>query len=318
MKPNTREALVWITDILMRHQISFQITGGLAVQVYGSTRELADVDIEIPEDDFAKIRDEVASYITFGPGQHKSELWDLFLMTLNYQGQEIDISGAHHTKIFSKTDNCWVTLNVDLSKVAYVDIDGLNLPVIPRDDLIAYKKILARPVDLLDVAHLENSKLDKNRITIRPYKEEDAKFLVSIFFNTIHKINAKDYTPEQINAWAPTSIIDFESWDKKWQKLPPISATLDHKIVGFAEFEENGHIDCFYCHHEYQGCGIGSALMNAIESKARRIKVNKLFAEVSITARPFFEAKGFVTIKEQSVKIREIALTNFLMEKILT
>lgn len=36
------------------------------------------------------------------------------------------------------------------------------------------------------------------------------------------------------------------------------------QIVGFAEFEPNGHIDCFYCHHEWIGKGIISALMKEI------------------------------------------------------
>ena len=157
MNSNTREALVWISEILKRHRIPFQITGGLAVQAYGSSRPLADIDIEIAEDDFNTIMHEVAAHITFGPAIYKSELWDLYLMTLNYQGQEIDISGAHQTKIFNKVENCWVTLMVNLSKAVYVDIDGLNLPVIPRHELIAYKKILSRPVDLIDLAFLEEA-----------------------------------------------------------------------------------------------------------------------------------------------------------------
>lgn len=157
-----------------------------------------------------------------------------------------------------------------------------------------------------------------SKILIRTYEEQDAPFLAAIYFNTIHKINARDYSPKQINAWAPTSSLETEGWIKKWRKLSPIIAILDHKIVGFVEFEETGHIDCFYCHHEYQGCGVGTALINAIESKARKNNINKLFAEVSITARPFFEAQGFNVIKEQCVEIRGVTLTNFVMEKFIS
>lgn len=155
-----------------------------------------------------------------------------------------------------------------------------------------------------------------NNVLIRSYRDDDAPFLAAIYFNTIHNINAKDYSPEQINAWAPTSSLDADDWRKKWRRLLPIIATLDQKVVGFAEFEENGHIDCFYCHHEYQGCGIGSALMKAVEDKAREFNINRLYSEVSITARPFFEAKGFRVVKEQSVNLRGVVLTNFIMEKI--
>lgn len=156
------------------------------------------------------------------------------------------------------------------------------------------------------------------KIVIRLYNEADASALAAIYFNTIHNINSKDYSPEQINAWAPVSSLETDGWMRKWQKLIPIVATIDNKVVGFAELESNGHIDCFYCHHEYQGCGVGSALLNEVENSARKNKLNKLFAEVSITARPFFEAKGFTVKKQQAVVFREVEFTNFVMEKLLS
>jgi putative acetyltransferase len=154
-----------------------------------------------------------------------------------------------------------------------------------------------------------------NNITTRSYNEADAPFLAAIYYHTIHNINAKDYSAAQLDAWAPNSSLATEDWIRKWLRLPPIIAVINNIIVGFAEFEDNGHIDCFYCHDEYQGCGVGSALMREIESRAKKNKIDKIFAEVSITARPFFEAKGFVVKKEQSVLIRGMELTNFVMEK---
>ncbi len=152
---NTKKALIWITNILKNHAICFQITGGLAARVYGSTRKLIDIDIDISEKDFEKIREEVKPFIIFGPSHFKSENWDLFLMTLNYDGQEIDLSAVENTRIYDNKNKIWVEIITDFSKVQYKDIDGLMLPVIEREALMAYKKILARPVDLLDLKYLE-------------------------------------------------------------------------------------------------------------------------------------------------------------------
>jgi putative acetyltransferase len=58
-----------------------------------------------------------------------------------------------------------------------------------------------------------------NKITIRPYTETDAPFLAAIYFHTIHKINAKDYSSEQLDAWAPNCSLETEGWMRKWQKL---------------------------------------------------------------------------------------------------
>jgi hypothetical protein len=81
-KENTIEALRWVVDILKNNNVSFQLTGGFAAKLYGSTRELADIDIDIEENGFEKIFDEVKDYIIYGPKQYKDDNWDLMLMTL--------------------------------------------------------------------------------------------------------------------------------------------------------------------------------------------------------------------------------------------
>ncbi len=160
------------------------------------------------------------------------------------------------------------------------------------------------------------SSIMKNQITIKLYKESDSQALANIYYNTIHHINSKDYSKEQIEAWAPKSCLELEGWQKKWKKLPPIVARCNDIIVGFAEFENNGHIDCFYVHHECQGNGVGSALIGEIIKQAKIKNVSRIFSEVSITAKPFFEKMGFIVAKEQLVNIRGVELKNFVMEKI--
>lgn len=152
-------------------------------------------------------------------------------------------------------------------------------------------------------------------VVIRDYQADDAQDLANIYYNTIHSYNSKDYSQEQVNAWAPESSLEKTGWAKKFEHTKPLVATCDNLIVGFAEFEQDGHIDCFYCHHHWIGYGIGSALMNAIFEKAKQKKITRIYAEVSITARPFFEKYGFITVKEQTVVLRGVQLTNYKMEK---
>jgi GNAT superfamily N-acetyltransferase/aminoglycoside phosphotransferase (APT) family kinase protein len=159
-----------------------------------------------------------------------------------------------------------------------------------------------------------NKMNERRKVQVRCYQDGDAKHIASIFYNTVHTVNAKDYTKEQLNAWAPY-YDNYAVWQEKYAKLNPFVATIDGTIVGFAEFEPNGHIDCFYVHHEFQGAGVGTALMGEIEMEAREKLLPRIYAEVSITARPFFVSKGFQVIKQQTVGIRDIELTNFLMEK---
>jgi len=156
----------------------------------------------------------------------------------------------------------------------------------------------------------------KSTIKIRKYYLEDAKALMDIFFNTIHKVNIKDYTQAQVDAWAPEEKYKIEDWEKRFSRTNPIIATIDDKIVGFAEFENNGHIDCFYCHHEWINKGVGSALMDEIFYRAKNNNITKIFVESSITAKPFFEKKGFVVLSEQKIIRKGVELSNYKMELI--
>ena len=152
-------------------------------------------------------------------------------------------------------------------------------------------------------------------IIVRSYDEQDTEELAKIYYHTIHNINCRDYTKEQLDVWAPETSLQPQGWLKKFQRTNPFVATANEQIVGFAEFEPNGHIDCFYCHYEWVGKGVGSALLNAINEKALEFGVDKIFAEVSITAKPFFEKNEFKVIRKQEVEREGLKLVNFQMEK---
>lgn len=155
-------------------------------------------------------------------------------------------------------------------------------------------------------------------MTIREAIRGDARQIVRIFHDTVHMVNTQDYTTEQVNAWSPV-VPDTDEWAKrKFPTRTTFVADDNGTIAGFGELENNGHVDCFYCHHAYQRRGVGSAILCRIEDKARTLRLMRLFTESSITARPFFETRGFVVVKQQSVICRGVALTNFVMEKTLT
>ena len=140
-------ALQWITDILKKHQIPFQVTGGLAAHAYGATRPINDIDIDIPEDRFPEILDEVRPYIIDPPTRYHNKVWDVYLMTLHYLGQEIDIGGADTTRIMDEKTNIWHEAKANLTKTEIKNVFGIEVPVVRREDLIEYKSWLALPGD---------------------------------------------------------------------------------------------------------------------------------------------------------------------------
>ena len=153
---------------------------------------------------------------------------------------------------------------------------------------------------------------------VRLATPEDVPQIVRLFYDTVHLVNARDYTSAQVHAWAP-DVPDPEQWIS--MRLPTRITFVadDHgTVAGFGELERNGHIDCLYCHHAYQRQGVGAAIYRRIEEQARALSIARLFAEASITARPFFERQGFSLVRQQTVVRQGAELTNFVMEKILS
>ena len=153
---------------------------------------------------------------------------------------------------------------------------------------------------------------------LRRYKEEDTAALNSIYYDTIHSINKRDYTPEELEAWAPSDPYTEEKKRKdieRFRSINPFVAVEGDVPIGFAELEDEGHINCFYVHHDHQGKGAGSMLMDACIKEAKRLGYSRLHAEVSITAKPFFLKKGFSVIRPNLSEIRGMSLKNYIMEK---
>jgi len=136
---------------------------------------------------------------------------------------------------------------------------------------------------------------------VRSYQLGEERAIWRVYYGSTRNIVGREYTREQVERWAPDSF-DMENWKKRLAQKNPFVALIADKIVGFAELEPDGHIDRFYCHHKFQRQGIGSALMREVLAEAGRMGVTRLFAEVSITARDFFLAKGF-TIDEETNNI---------------
>jgi putative acetyltransferase len=124
------------------------------------------------------------------------------------------------------------------------------------------------------------------------------------------------YSLEQVTAWAPDEV-DVNAWLLRWAARQTFVAELDAVPVGFTELEPNGHLDMIYVHPLHQGQGIASALLARVEHVVRQDNVTRLFTESSITARPFFERRGFRVLVPQVVSIRGQQLVNYQMEKAL-
>ena len=145
---------------------------------------------------------------------------------------------------------------------------------------------------------------------IRRYKQSDCKELSELFYNTVHNVNAKDYTEEQLNVWA-TGQVDLKNWNLSLQEHYSIVVVENDVIVGFGDIDKTGYLDRLFVHVNYQGKGIACAICDQLE----QFVVGTITTHASITARPFFEKRDYKVVKEQQVERQETFLTNYVMVK---
>lgn len=146
---------------------------------------------------------------------------------------------------------------------------------------------------------------------IREYKPSDCECLAELFYQTVHSVNAMDYTEKQLNVWA-TGSVDLKKWNKSFLEHHTIVAISNNEIVGFGDIDKSGYLDRLYVHKDFQKQGIASAICDELENS---VKEKHITTHASITAKPFFQNRGYRVIREQEVIRQGISLTNYVMMK---
>ena len=90
---------------------------------------------------------------------------------------------------------------------------------------------------------------------LREYKSTDCEQIAQLFYNTVYSVNVKNYTEEQLNAWA-TGSVDLQEWNHSFLNHKTVVAVEDDEVVGFGDIDQYGYLARLYVHINYQGMGI--------------------------------------------------------------
>ena len=131
------------------------------------------------------------------------------------------------------------------------------------------------------------------QIILSEYRPGEAAALVRLFYNTVHSVCLGDYTQEQVDAWADGTA-DPAVWEQSFLR----HQTLVARIGG-----------------DFQRQGVATALAQALEQRAAEKGFSRITVHASVTARPFFEKRGWRVVREQQVERKGVFLTNYIMEK---
>jgi len=144
----------------------------------------------------------------------------------------------------------------------------------------------------------------------------DLPEMQKLYAETIQAVCINDYSQQQIDVWKATAE-NTERWTNVVNEQLAVVAEKNYKLIGFGTLRDGNYIDFFYIHKDFQGQGIADKILSQLETHALKSGNFNLTSDVSITAKPFFEKKGFLVVKEQKNLRKGVELINYKMSKTL-
>jgi hypothetical protein len=147
--PKQLDVIVYFVDALKRANFGYQITGGLAGNIYGSRWPLHDVDIEISIKDMDAVAELFKEFIIIKPRDYEDKEFRMRLMILEKDSVAVDISAVED--FYVRCAGSWLKVETDLKGAQDVTWKGMQVKVQPLKDIISYKELLGRIDDVADL-----------------------------------------------------------------------------------------------------------------------------------------------------------------------
>jgi putative acetyltransferase len=152
---------------------------------------------------------------------------------------------------------------------------------------------------------------------LRPFLPADTIELRELFAQSIEELTQEEYDEDQRTAWAATAA-DGAEFAKRLGSMVTLVVQIDGEYAGFGSLKDNKVLDMLFVHPFHAGEGVGTALADALERIAAARGGTEISVDASETASTFFEERGYVATRRNSVPLDDQWLTNTTMTKKLT
>lgn len=308
------DAARWIAGVLADEDVPYMVVGGLAARAHGAPRPLVDIDLYVPRDALDVIARVAGDHVTRAPARHVGEQWDLVYMALEYAGQRIELGAAEGVRIRRSTEDPWTPKDVDLGSAVPMETGlGVVMPVMPRADLVAYKRLLDRDVDREDVAAISGTEtVHPEGLAIAPLVREDLDVVARVWSRADAALWGRPL-PEVASEAAVDELRRRLDDERGWGLV----ARAGREVVGVVRLTDArsdrgagpsipglAHLGSLGVEPTRWGAGIGTALVAASEvsALARGYEAVQLVVhDTNLRARSLYHRMGWIETDDRLV-----------------
>lgn len=132
---------------------------------------------------------------------------------------------------------------------------------------------------------------------IRAFDEADVAALRRLISETIDISYAPIYPPKALDFFKAFHAEEIIL--ERAQRGTVLVAEVDRDLIATGSLH-NGEIFAVFVHPDYQGAGLGKALMARLEKDARAAGVTESVLSVSLPSKRFYEGLGYEIVEERS------------------
>lgn len=138
---------------------------------------------------------------------------------------------------------------------------------------------------------------------IRAFRDSDTDTLIELFKRSVLELGPAKYSADAVRAWAGGEK-DVNRWRRRMAAAETFVAECDGEILGWIEFERDGHLDMLYCSPTAAGKGVAQRLYDFAVQRARELGILRFFAEASRFSESFFLKNGW-TVDQREILVRD-------------
>ncbi|HUW81677.1 MAG TPA: GNAT family N-acetyltransferase [Phycisphaerae bacterium] len=136
---------------------------------------------------------------------------------------------------------------------------------------------------------------------VRKARVEEAQGIIDLHVDTVRRVNSRDYSPEQIDAWLGRRRVEVtEAMIRDGQYYVCVD-DAGH-LLGLGNIKGN-ELVALYVSADHQGEGVGSAIVRRIEEDAFRDGISQIKTDSTVTAEGFYRRQGYVAVERKVLNI---------------